>query len=1195
MITTQMRTDVSQLYVALFGRAPDGEGLGYWVQQRDAGQSMTQIANTMYATTPARAYFPSFMTNGEIIASFYVNVLGRTADTEGLAFWTAKLNASGATPGSVIAEMINVVAHYTGTDPAGLTSQALYNNKVAVAQWYGEQNGAIAGATTILAGVTADPATVTAAMSGSVTSGQTLNLTTDADTVEITTANTVDIVKGYWEGTAGSDTFSVADAINGNGQTELRLVVAGNGAAPYVEMSGIDKLSIIAADSVSFDMNASTYGSAVSEIALSGADFFDLDVMNLSVEGSLELSVAASTDGDIYASGTADGVGISATLYNDDADGVGAVASIGSAGLNATLGESDTAWLYYYQTASKAAAAVSVGDLTVAGVDLVLGKSASATLTISNTAHNTGTGSATVGNVTIGDINVAAGLNASLSMTVYNSATADNGAAKVGNITVGDIAWTGAGSGASGSIEFYNNAQSTKGNATAGDITIGNITVASGSSSSSVSVSASNYADATTSGNAKVGNITVGDLTFTAGDNFDSPDFSFENQAYADNGTATAGNITFGNVSLVGGNDGGEIELTVSNYAEVTTAGAATVGSVTVGDIDMVVGTSSTANVSISNEAYTAKGAATVGAVTVGDVTGTAGLNGTLDVWISAQANGTAGDSVGAVTIGNIDLYGEPNANLNFEVSVSANAGSVSKVSIGNIDMTVDGDGSLSFEMDVFAQTNIGDIVVGDVTLTLGTDASIDTFSIYASASTGDIASFTIGDVTIIGAAGAYDGSQGFTIAAGDDLGAVTIGDVTVTAGVGGSFTSMTWDFSAGTGNIGNVVMGDTTLTAAATADNWRYVNFTADGEIGSVTVGDVSLTDAKSGSVWLSHDYFASDDIGNVVYGDISAVASGRQADAGFSFEMDANGNTIGTVTFGDVNLTAAGDGAWAGASIWLSDTGDAVGLATVGDITLNGSNTKAATQGADVGFTMDSNGSITVGDITVAAGAAAATFANAATVDFYVDIVTGNNLTVGNIMVTGGSINSNTVSMDNLADLTTWLALSETGSGSITIGNVDYSGYNAAATINVSGFKGAAVITAAQDDTFITLNTTKNVVNLDSGSDTVDVLTGGTLKATVDVIDVINSFTSGSDLIRIDTSAGQTDFAYVSSASADYAAFLASAGSAMSIDGTDFYARKVGADLYLAVDQDNGGAVDFVIKLAGISTITATDILAY
>ncbi|RYF38740.1 MAG: DUF4214 domain-containing protein, partial [Comamonadaceae bacterium] len=135
-ITVAMRTEVSQLYVALFGRAPDSEGLGFWVGQRNQGQSVTQVADAMFATAPARAFFPTWMTNQEIIGSFYQNVLGRTADAEGLAFWTAKLNAAGATPGSVIAEMITAVANYNGTDPAGLTSAALFNNKAEVAQYY---------------------------------------------------------------------------------------------------------------------------------------------------------------------------------------------------------------------------------------------------------------------------------------------------------------------------------------------------------------------------------------------------------------------------------------------------------------------------------------------------------------------------------------------------------------------------------------------------------------------------------------------------------------------------------------------------------------------------------------------------------------------------------------------------------------------------------------------------------------------------------------------------------------------------------------------------------------------------------------------------------------------------------------------------------------------------------------------------
>lgn len=193
-ITVAMRTQVSQLYVSLFGRAPDGEGLGFWVGALESGQTFAQVAQDMFNTDPARAYYPKFATNEEIIATFYKNVLGRTADAEGLAFWTKELDAA-KTEGDVFAKLINNVVNYTGNDPAGLVSQALLKNKVEVAQYYGEQNGAAAGATSVLAGVTADPATVAAAKANAGNTaavGQTFMLTVDAQLLT---------------GTSGDDTF----------------------------------------------------------------------------------------------------------------------------------------------------------------------------------------------------------------------------------------------------------------------------------------------------------------------------------------------------------------------------------------------------------------------------------------------------------------------------------------------------------------------------------------------------------------------------------------------------------------------------------------------------------------------------------------------------------------------------------------------------------------------------------------------------------------------------------------------------------------------------------------------------------------------------------------------------------------------------------------------------------------------------
>ena len=45
-ITAQNQADVANLYVALFGRAPEGAGLGYWVDQvGNKGVSLATVAS----------------------------------------------------------------------------------------------------------------------------------------------------------------------------------------------------------------------------------------------------------------------------------------------------------------------------------------------------------------------------------------------------------------------------------------------------------------------------------------------------------------------------------------------------------------------------------------------------------------------------------------------------------------------------------------------------------------------------------------------------------------------------------------------------------------------------------------------------------------------------------------------------------------------------------------------------------------------------------------------------------------------------------------------------------------------------------------------------------------------------------------------------------------------------------------------
>jgi hypothetical protein len=246
-ITTQMRTDVANLYVALFGRAPERDGLGYWVQQLDAGKTVAQVAQEMYDTTPARATYPSFLTNDEIIARFYENVLGRVADAEGKAYWSAKLTA-GQSAGSVISEMITAVTAYAGTDTAALNSKALFENKVTVGLYYAVDLGGndVTKATTILTGVTEVASTVdTAKATAATAAGSTFSLTTGTDSITGTTGN--DQINAYIDAANATDTLTASDVVDGgNGTDTMVITTDGNqaGALPAATISNVEVFSI---------------------------------------------------------------------------------------------------------------------------------------------------------------------------------------------------------------------------------------------------------------------------------------------------------------------------------------------------------------------------------------------------------------------------------------------------------------------------------------------------------------------------------------------------------------------------------------------------------------------------------------------------------------------------------------------------------------------------------------------------------------------------------------------------------------------------------------------------------------------------------------------------------------------------------------------------------------------------------------
>jgi len=123
------KTDVSSLYVSLFGRASEGEGNTYW-QSYD---SLEAAAEAMLETEAAQDYFGDTLNDNEaFIESIYENTLNKTVedDPDGIAYWTAQLD-NGATKGEVTAQLVEAIKTYApgaeNYDPDDAATVYAYN------------------------------------------------------------------------------------------------------------------------------------------------------------------------------------------------------------------------------------------------------------------------------------------------------------------------------------------------------------------------------------------------------------------------------------------------------------------------------------------------------------------------------------------------------------------------------------------------------------------------------------------------------------------------------------------------------------------------------------------------------------------------------------------------------------------------------------------------------------------------------------------------------------------------------------------------------------------------------------------------------------------------------------------------------------------------------------------------------------
>jgi hypothetical protein len=103
--STENTTNVDptvRLYRAFLGRAPDAGGLEFWINRRRSGTwSLIRMADSFASSNEFKTKYGT-LTNRQFVTRIYTDVLGRTADTAGVNYWTGKLDRKEKTRGSVM-------------------------------------------------------------------------------------------------------------------------------------------------------------------------------------------------------------------------------------------------------------------------------------------------------------------------------------------------------------------------------------------------------------------------------------------------------------------------------------------------------------------------------------------------------------------------------------------------------------------------------------------------------------------------------------------------------------------------------------------------------------------------------------------------------------------------------------------------------------------------------------------------------------------------------------------------------------------------------------------------------------------------------------------------------------------------------------------------------------------------------------
>ncbi len=309
------QTEVSELYVAIFNRASEGEGNKYWQTNQP---DMATTADVMLNTPDAKEYFGnSLNTNKDFVEWIYKNTLNKTAndDPDGISYWVKELD-SGKSKGEVVAALVNAVADYKNSTDA--TTKAAYDqfmNRVEVSNYtaehlekaptdYKNKLGFNANLT-----VTNDASTVTSAESIIDDIVQTSNaqvLTPEPDNLHGTSGDDLfdgSVVQNKING-LNVNTFTSEDRIDG-GTGNDTLIIEETGGSVSGAVSNVENIKFTAFDATTYDMSNTTgvkdflNQNSVDNLWVTGANEMNVGIKNINGK-----STTIEFDGTVYGTTT---------------------------------------------------------------------------------------------------------------------------------------------------------------------------------------------------------------------------------------------------------------------------------------------------------------------------------------------------------------------------------------------------------------------------------------------------------------------------------------------------------------------------------------------------------------------------------------------------------------------------------------------------------------------------------------------------------------------------------------------------------------------------------------------------------------------------------------------------------------------------------------------------------------------------